>query len=240
MSRDDDGPADTIGGMRDLIRCVALALMLIGASGGGGCRQRDTDASARAADPAASETRLVDVSALPRDGITMAQRGTWHTQLMWPDDCEDAFRASHAADAGGIRVVRLGPAVSLVEVICAAGSYQPSALRFKLTEDSAGARSVPLSFPVYSSEDGRDLRLSQETVVWGESVVTPAAAEIAILSLARQTADCGVWARYSLAGDRPRLVAAAARLQCPTAPGPPVPVSASDPPAGWDAIPRKD
>ena len=91
--------------------------------------------------------------------------------LMWPDDCEDAFQASHAGDAGGILVASLTPGVSLVEVTCAAGSYQPSAMRFKLTEDTGGARSTLLSFPVYTSENGRDLRVSQRREVWGESVV---------------------------------------------------------------------
>lgn len=160
--------------------------------------------------------------------------------LMWPDECEDAFQASHAGDAGGIRVVRLGPGVSLVEVTCAAGAYQPSTMRFTLAEDASGARIKPLTFPVYTSENGRDLTLSHETDVWGDSVVNGPAAEIVILSLARQTADCGVWARYSLAGDQPRLLAAAARTRCPAAPGPAASLSGSGPPAGWTAITRKD
>ena len=32
----------------------------------------------------------------------------------------------------------------------------------------SGARSRPLAFPVYASEDGRDLTLSHETEVWGD------------------------------------------------------------------------
>ena len=246
MSHGSAGRDDTIGGMSGVGQGMAVALML--AVAGGGCQQRSTtfdadrgsaDASDRAG-ATAPETRPRDVSALPRDAITADGRGAWRTQLMWSGDCEDAFRASHAGDAGGVRVVRVGSAVSLVEVTCAAGSYQPSAIRFKLTEDGAGAHSMPLSFPIYVSEDGRELRLSRETEVWGESVVTPEAGEIAILSLGRQTGDCGVWARYSLADDQPRLLAAAARLQCPSTPGPPVSVSGSGPPAGWDAIPRRD
>jgi len=215
---------------------AAVALMLTAACTSGQVRNAEADT----AGAAAPQTRPPDISALPRDAITADGRAEWRTQLRWSGDCEDAFRASHAGDAGGIRVVRLGSAESLVEVTCAAGSYQPSAVRFKLTEGGNGAHNVPLSFPIYSSEDGVELRLSQEVEVWGESVVTPETGEIAILSLGRQTADCGVWARYSLAGDRPRLLAAAARIQCPTTPGPPVSVSGSAAPAGWDAIPRRD
>ena len=239
MSRGSDRATDTIGGMNGVGRAMAVVLILAAACGGCQRRRGDTDIpdTASAAPP---QSPPLDVSALPVDGITADGRGEWRIQLMWSGDCEEAFRASHAGDAGGVRVVRLGSAVSLVEVTCAAGSYQPSALRFKLTEDGAGAQSVPLSFPIYSSQDGRELQLSQEVEVWGESVVTPEAGEIAILSLGRQTADCGVWARYSLAGVQPRLLAAAARVQCPQTPGQPVSVSGSGPPAGWDAIPRRD
>ena len=182
---------------------------------------------------------LPDLRSLLRDRVTLAQRAEWRRHLQWPDECEDAFRASHAGDAGGVTVVPLDSGGSLIEVTCAAGAYQPSALRYALTDDTGAPRVRLLVFPVYASENGRDLRRSSETEVWGESVVNPTAAEIVILTLARQTADCGVWSRYSLAGDQPRLLAAAARADCPAAPGAAVRLSAA-PPANWTAIPRKD
>ncbi len=222
-------PADTIDHMSRIVRIVAASLILAAASAG--CQRHGTPTDRKGAEGPAS---------LPRAGITVARRAEWRVHLKWSDDCEDAFRASHAGDDGGISVVRLGAGVSLVEVTCAAGSYQPSVIRFRLIEDATGAHTMPLSFPVYSSDDGRDLRLSHETEVWGDSVVTAATAEIAILSLARQTADCGVWARYSLVAGQPRLLGAAARVRCPGAPGPPATVSGSGPPAEWDTIPRKD
>ena len=235
MSRCSDGATDTIGGMignRNMAAALVLAVVCQA------CQRRTADAdSAGATNP---ETRPLDASARPHDGTTADGRREWRTQLMWPDDCEQAFQASHAGDAGGVRVFRLGSAVSLVEVTCAVGSYQPSAIRFRLTGDGTAAHGVPLSFPTYSSEDGHELQLSQELEVWGESVVTPEANEIAILSVGRQTADCGVWARYSLAGDQPALLAAAARVQCPTTPGQPASISGSVPPPGWATIPRRD
>jgi hypothetical protein len=213
--------------MRDAIRGLAggLAAMIGLAVLTGGCQSNARD----------------ELSALPRDGITEAQRADWHRYILWPQDCEDAFQTSHVAGTGGMRIVKLGaaPAVSLVEVTCAAGSYQPSAVRFTLTEDAAGARIVPLYFPVYSSPDGSDLRRTQETEVWGESIVSPASGEIAILTLARQTADCGVWTRYSLARAQPRLLGAA-RAGCPAAPGTPVSIAASGPPEGWEPISTED
>ena len=228
LSRRSDGATDTIGGM---IGDRRMAAALILAAMCAACQGRNADADSTGM--RIPETR-------PRDGTAADGRREWRTQLMWPDDCEQAFQASHAGNAGGVRVIRLGSAVSLVEVTCAAGSYQPSAIRYKLTGDGTAAHGVPLSFPTYSSEDGRELRLSQELEVWGESVVTPEANEIAILSVGRQTADCGVWARYSLAGDQPTLLAAAARVQCPATPGPPAWISGSSPPPGWSTIPRRD
>jgi len=235
MSRHDNTATDTIGGMiGDRMMTAAMILAAVCAA----CQGRS--AGADSAGAAGLETRPHDATSRSRDGATAQGRSEWRTQLMWPDDCEEAFQASHAGDASGVRVVPLGPDVFLVEVTCAAGSYQPSAIRFKLTGDGTDVRGVPLSFPTYTSDDGRELRLSPELEVWGESVVTPEANEIAILSVGRQTADCGVWARYSLAGDQPTLVAAAARLQCPTAPGPPAAISRSAPPPGWAAIPRRE
>ena len=234
MSRDCRRPADTIAGMGGVR--VVLGLVL-----GAACV-----ACQRAADPPASnpvettQSGRSDLSSLPRERVTLTQRADWRAHLRWPDDCEGSFLASRAGDDGGISVVRLGPGVSLVEVTCAAGSYQPSTMRFRLTEDASGARTHLLGFPVYESENGRDLTMSQETEVWGDSIVDAASAEIVILSLARQTGDCGVWARYSLAAEPPRLLAAAARTVCPAQPGPPAMLSGGGPPAGWTAIPRKD
>ena len=212
---------------------LVLSAACVGCQRSGGDAPPATDAPAATADSR-------DVRSLPRDRVTVAQRAQWRPHLQWPDECEDAFRASHAGDAGGINVVPLASGVSLVEVTCAAGAYQPSALRYALTEGAGGARARLLVFEVYASENGRDLALSRESEVWGESVANGAAGEIAILSLARQTADCGVWARYSLAGDQPRLLAAAARTECPAAPGTPARLSGTAPPADWTTIPRKD
>ena len=236
MSRDDRRPADTIAGMGRASLGVAIGLIL-----GTACM-----ACGRAPDPPASNVAQTthagsgELASLPRDRITLAQRADWRSHLRWPDDCEESFVASHFGDGGGISVVRLGPAASLVEVTCAAGAYQPSTLRFRLTEDANGARTRPLRFPAYLSENGRDLTVSLEAEVWGESIVDGASAEIVILSLARQTGDCGVWARYSLAGEQPRLLDAAARTECPAQPGPPARLSGGGPPAGWTPIPRKD
>ena len=157
-----------------------------------------------------------------------------------PTSARRRFAPATPATPAASGVVPLGSGVSLVEVTCAAGAYQPSALRYALNEDAGGARARLLVFEVYASENGRDLTLSRESEVWGESVANGAAAEIAILSLARQTADCGVWARYSLAGDQPRLLAAAARTECPAAPGTAARLSGTAPPADWPTIPRKD
>jgi hypothetical protein len=223
MSRDRHGRPDTIGGMVGVGRQMAACFIIAAALAS--CRR-----APEAIPPPAS---------LPRDRITFEQRAGWRAHLRWPDACEDSFRASHAGDSGGVTVTPLPAGRVLVEVTCAAGSYQPSAIRFDLP-DGAGPPGEPLSFPVYTSEDGRELSVTREIEVWGESEVNGEAGEITILSLARQTGDCGVWARYSLNARPPRLIAAAARVECPATPGAPARWSASEPPPGWPPVPRKD
>ena len=150
MSRDGRRPADTIAGMGRASLGVAIGLIL--GTTWVACR--------RAADPPVSsvaqttESGSREFASLPRDRITLAQRADWRSQLRWPDDCEESFAASHSGAGGGISVVRIGPAASLVEVTCAAGAYQPSTMRFRLTEDPEGARTHPLRFPAYLSENG--------------------------------------------------------------------------------------
>lgn len=178
--------------------------------------------------------------ALDRTNVSLEGRTAWRQHLSWPDDCEEAFQASHAGTDGGLTFTSLGDDVSLVEVLCAAGSYQPSMVRVRLVESSGGTQVTPLVFPVYHAEEGRPVTLVREGEVWGESVVQAADRVLVVLTLARQTGDCGVWTRYSLAESEPRIVAAAARADCPTPAADPVSLSPTEPPRGWVPIPRKD
>jgi len=196
----------------------------------------------RPADEARAPTAPVTPAgiALPRTNVSLADRAAWRQHLHWADGCEEAFQASGAGTDGGLTFTSLGDGASLVEVVCAAGSYQPSMVRVRLVESPAGLEVVPLVFPVYTSEDGRQLTLSRETELWGTSLVDAPARTLAVLALARQTGDCGVWTRYSLADAEPRIVSAAAQLVCPMPASEPVNLSPTEPPPGWEPVSRKD
>lgn len=216
--------------MPNVRRWVARAMMgLVGAALVGCGRPAD---EAPAAPPPAT-------LALARMNVSLEGRAAWRQHLRWPDACEESFRASQAGADGGLTFTSLGDGVSLVEVICAAGSYQPSVVRLRLVESPGGLESMPLTFPVYTSPDGRQLTLTRETEVWGTSVVHGTERTLAVLALARQTGDCGVWTRYSVADAEPRIIVAAARLNCPTPEADPVSLSPTEPPRGWEPI-RKD
>jgi hypothetical protein len=192
----------------------------------------------RADDPPA--TLQPSLASLARAGVSLEGRAAWRPHLRWPDGCEEGFQASHAGTDGGLTFTSMGDGVSLVEVVCAAGSYQPSVVRVRLVESAGGVQVTTLVFPVYQSEDGRQVTLVRHTEVWGESTVLGDERTLVVLASARQTSDCGVWTRYSLADAEPRIIEAAARLDCPTPPADPVSFSPTEPPSGWVSIPRKD
>jgi hypothetical protein len=207
---------------------VLLAATVVAHSG---CRRSIDDAPA---------TALSAIAALPRTNASTEDRGAWRQHLRWPDGCEDAFQVSHAGTDGGLTFTPLGDGVSLVEIVCAAGSYQPSVVRMRLVESADGVKATTLALPVYQSEDGRQVTLVRQTEVWGDSTVLGDERALVVLAFARQTSDCGVWARYSLADAEPRITQAAARLDCPTPPADPASLSPTDPPRGWVSIPQKD
>jgi len=196
-----------------------------------GCGGRADDARA---------TVQPSVASLARSGVSLEGRAAWRQHLRWPDDCEDAFQASRAGTDGGLTFTSMGDGVSLVEVVCAAGSYQPSVVRVRLVESAGGVQATTLVFPVYQSDDGRQVTMVRHTEVWGDSNVLADQRTLVVLALARQTSDCGVWTRYSLADAEPRIIEVAARLDCPTPPADPVRLSPTEPPSGWVSISRKD
>jgi hypothetical protein len=130
----------------------------------------------------------------------------------------------------------LSSGVSLVEVLCAAGSYQPSFVFIVLDERPPTPRGTVLSFQTYQSPDGTSLEEVTATEMVGEPAVIPEQRALTVLNLWRQTADCGVWARYAIGDGAPKLEAARARFPCPTRPGPPAQSRGGSPPSGWKIV----
>jgi len=168
--------------------------------------------------------------------LSLRDREAWRAVLEWPDSCEDAFRSSRAGQDGGVVFTELEPGLSVVEVVCAAGAYQPSSMFIRLDERDSSPVAVLLEFSVYRSPDGTSLELSSDQELWGEPFLSPGTKELSVLALSRQLADCGIWSKYTVATERPSLVAAAVRLPCPATPGPPAESADGHAPPGWQPI----
>ena len=172
---------------------------------------------------------------LRRSQLSLGDRTRWRSVLNWPNECEEAFQASRAADDAGLVFNELSPGVSFVQVLCAAGSYQPSFVYMRFDERSPAPVAALLIFPVYESSDGVSIESVKASEIWGEPFVSPARRELAVLNLARQTGDCGIWTRYNIGGEIP-VVVDARSARCSTGPGTPAASSDGQPPRGWQPV----
>lgn len=96
--------------------------------------------------------------------------------------------------------------------------------------------STLLQFATYQSEDGQQMSRHVESELFGEAAFSADGRELSVLSLARQLGDCGIWTRYAIDTERPKVVAAAARLPCPEAPGDPAAWKEGAAPPGWSPL----
>jgi hypothetical protein len=226
-----------------VVAVAALVMAVLGAvTAGCGRRATTTEAPEQAAQPAGTTAGAPSgppVERVPpeRTNIRLNQRAAWRGLLAWSDDCEDAFQATHVGEDGGVAVHTLSGNVSLVEVLCASGAYQPSHVVFRLDERSAAPKAMLLTFDSFVSEDGTALTRSQATEIWGETSLRDGATELTVLAVARQTADCGVWTRYDVSGDAPQLIEVRSGLPCPARAAAPAIAQGSDPPPGWRLVP---
>ena len=168
--------------------------------------------------------------------LSVRDREDWRAVLKWPASCEEAFQASHAGEDGGLAFNDLAPGLSVVEVLCAAGAYQPSHVYLRHDERGSSRDVTLLEFPVLQSPDGVSVERSTETELWGVSQIAIGKRELSMLSLSRQTGDCGIWTRYAIGTERPALLAAASRLPCPAQPGPPADPADGGAPRGWREV----
>jgi hypothetical protein len=212
------------------LTAVATLLILICAA----CSPSETSRPPAADSPPGAESAS---SALRRrPPFSLDDRAAWRTALAWPPSCEEAFKSSTVGEDGGLAVHVLAPRVSIVEVVCAGGAYQPSHVYLRYDEQGAPATATLLEFPVLMTGDGAAIEKSVEAEVWGESWFSPDAYEMSVLTLSRQLGDCGIWSRYALSGPQPVLTAAATRLPCPASPGPPAQLLNGTAPDGWRPV----
>jgi hypothetical protein len=171
----------------------------------------------------------------PRTGLSLQDRASWLAVLNWPDECESAFQASHVGNDPGLVFHPLTSQLSVVEVVCAAGSYQASSTVIRLDERTPTREVSVLRFPIYESEDGVEFTTTETSEIWGEIAIAAAKPVMTVLNLARQTGDCGVWTRYDIASTVPAIIDVRARLPCPSRARPPVRFAVDHGPPGWRA-----
>ena len=159
-------------------------------------------------------------------------RAEWRNLLKWNDDCEQSFSSTQAGDYSGIETHKLGEADGLVVVMCAVGGYQPSFLLYRLKQQIPNA----LALESYVARDGKTLQRTQESELWGEPVFLAGTKELVILNAARQTKDCGTWAKYSFISDTAKLQEFRAKLPCPQKMKESVSPDPAHPPEGWKLI----
>jgi hypothetical protein len=217
-----------------------LAVVALAAACASGCTpEPNVDAQRQPAPNAAAAAHAPTLQNLRRVApLSLDDRAAWRSALDWPASCEDAFESSRAGQDGGLVIHALEPNVSLVEVLCASGAYQPSHVFLRFDERGSSPVATLLEFRVFLSADGAALTTSLETEIWGEPTLSPGARELSVLTLSRQLADCGVWSRHAIGSgsDRPQLLAAAEQLPCPPTPGPPAESADGNAPRGWRPI----
>jgi hypothetical protein len=118
-----------------------------GCGSAGGPRSVDEQRSAAVRD-AAAEQRPATAPLRRVAPISLHDRDLWRSVLAWPASCEEAFQTSRASDDGGLAFHELAPGLSVVEVLCAAGSYQPSHVYVRFDERGSSREATLLSFPV--------------------------------------------------------------------------------------------
>jgi hypothetical protein len=173
---------------------------------------------------------------LRKQDLRVEDRAAWRKVLGWTDDCEQAFEISYAGKGVGIEFHALRDGMTLVAVLCAAGAYQPSFMYYLLDESSPNAVASLLNFPTYESPDGRFLIHARHVELWGEPSLLHNERELTVLSLARQTGDCGTWARYGFTRREVELREFWARLPCPAEIEPPADPKPGEPPEGWRRV----
>jgi hypothetical protein len=160
-------------------------------------------------------------------------RSEWRSLLAWNDDCEQSFTSTQAGSYSGIETHSLADDDDeLVIVMCAVSSYQPSFLLYRLKQHVPKA----LALETYVESDGQNLQRVEEKELWGEPLFNANTKELIIFNAARQTKDCGTWAKYSFMLDIAKLQEFRAKLPCPQEMKEPVSPDPTRPPEGWKLI----
>src|SRR5262245_46398212 len=123
---------------------LGTALLALAAIGTSGCERSPGNValtSEGSPDASASAPALTTLPARTRP-----DREAWRAQLAWPEDCERAFALTDASEDSGLVVHELEAGRMLIEVRCAAGAYQPSAVLMQVDASRTPPVARVLSF----------------------------------------------------------------------------------------------
>ena len=143
---------------------------------------------------------------------------------------------TRSGDDGGLEIHDLADGSSIALVRCAPGAYQPTSVVMHFRRERPRATARLLALPYYRSPYGEEIIRATAPKITGETRWLADQQSLVVLSLSRQSADCGVWTRYSLAGGKPEITGLATRLPCPEGADMPVGVNGGDPPPGWRVV----
>ena len=211
-------------------RASVLATMLVLSCTTGPSRRPWADATSWT-----ESSRLL--ATLPKDNLKSEHRAQWRRILAWPDDCEHAFTSTSASQVG-LTFHTLMHGVTLVEVLCSAGAYQPLFRCYLIDESVSPAAIARVAFPTYEYPDGEQGEWKTQFELWGEPTFLDGRNVLTVLRFGRQTRDCGTWARYGFEGGKARILGVWSRMPCPEPTERPVDPDRGKPPVGWERIER--
>lgn len=146
--------------------------------------------------------------------LPASQRAGWREVIRWPDDCEDAFRATTGERKSGIVFHDLGQGHRLAQITCAPGAYQGYYVFADVAESRKGMTSRLLTFPLFASPDGKKIERQAGEEVWGTVTFDSRSRTLTVLNRFRGPGDCGSYVVYRFRDGIPVVDKALAKPQC--------------------------
>lgn len=165
----------------------------------------------------ASPAAAADYPAIPamEQEIPYPEREVWRRVIGWPEECEEAYRATIAPRRSGVLFHDLGQGRKLAQITCAPGAYQGYFVFAGIETGANGeVKGRLLKFPVLESPDGINLRRKESVEVWGTVTFDQSKRKLKVLNRFRGTGDCGTYFVYSFPKGVPVVDRARVKQRC--------------------------
>lgn len=177
--------------------------------------------------PAAQAAAPPSAALLLEQELPAWQRAAWRKVIRWPAACEEDFRSTVGDRKSGLVFHDLGNGHRLAQITCAPGAYQGYYLFADVTGFRQGIRSRLLSFPLFSSPDGKKVERREGEEVWGTVTFDARSRSLSVLNRFRGTGDCGTYVVYRFPKGAPVIDRAFGKSQCD---------GRAEPPQRWPRI----